>query len=56
MRNSRSESRKRSASSTKDAAARRQALITSINRCAGLLLEDYRPAVGVSLALFGRND
>ena len=36
---------------TADAAARRQALITEITRCAGQLLEDYRLAVGVSLAL-----
>ena len=36
---------------TADAAARRQALITEINRCAGQLLEDYRLAVEVSLAL-----
>lgn len=36
---------------TADAAARRQALITEITRCAGQLLEDYRLAVVVSLAL-----
>ncbi len=36
---------------TADAADRRQALITEINRCAGQLLEDYHLAVGASLAL-----
>jgi len=36
---------------TADAAARRQALIAEINRCTGQLLEDYRKAIGASLAL-----
>src|SRR5580700_570866 len=36
---------------TTEAAARRQALLTEINRCAGQLLDDYRMAIGASLAL-----
>ena len=36
---------------TREAAARRQALTAEINRCAGQLLDDYRVAVGASLAL-----
>ena len=74
MRNLRSESRRRSASFTKDAAcsgdldsrlgpllgelagtaeaaARRKALTAEISRCADQLLDDYRIAIGASLAL-----
>lgn len=36
---------------TTEAAARRQALLAEINRCAGQLLDDYRMAIGASLAL-----
>jgi hypothetical protein len=36
---------------TTEAAARRQALTAEINRCASQLLDDYRVAVGASLAL-----
>jgi hypothetical protein len=36
---------------TADAAARRQALIAEISRCADQLLDDYRVAIGASLAL-----
>ena len=34
-----------------DAAARRQALVTEINRCCAQLLSDYRTAIEASLAL-----
>jgi hypothetical protein len=34
-----------------DAAARRQALLTEVNRCCGELLSDYRTAIEASLAL-----
>ncbi len=36
---------------TTEAAARRQALLAEINRCVGQLLDDYRMAIGASLAL-----
>jgi len=36
---------------TTEAAARRQALLAEMNRCAAQLLDDYRMAIGASLAL-----